>query len=227
MILIEYLTVSYPQNPKVIDGLDLSLASGFIHGLVGLNGTGKTTLLNSMYGLKKQDTGNITFKGEKLKKQYVSYLVTENFFYSNITAREYLSLFENAGFDTEKWNELFCLPLDKIIDGYSTGMKKKLAILGILKQDKPIMILDEPFNGLDIETARIIRSVLIKLKDKGKTIIVTSHIMETLTNLCDYIHYLENGKIRYSCDKGGFDRFEQEIFSAIETKNEKLIDELI
>ncbi len=227
MILIENLTVSYPQNPKVIDGLNLSLDRGFIHGLVGLNGTGKTTLLNTIYGLKKQDTGNITFKGEKLKKQYVAYLVTENFFYSHITAREYLSLFENTGFDTEKWNELFCLPIDKIIDGYSTGMKKKLAILGILKQDKPIMILDEPFNGLDIETARIIRSVLIKLKDKGKTIIITSHIMETLTNLCDYIHYLENGKIRYSCDKGGFDRFEQEIFSTIEARNEKLIDELI
>ena len=71
--VITNLTVSYPQNPKVIDGLNLSLDRGFIHGLVGLNGTGKTTLLNTIYGLKKQDTGNITFKGEKLKKQYVAY----------------------------------------------------------------------------------------------------------------------------------------------------------
>lgn len=227
MILIENLTISYTQNTKVIDGLNLSLSEGFIHGIVGLNGAGKTTLLNTLYGLKKQNDGSITFNGEKLRKQDVSYLVTENYFYSNITAREYLSLFKNSNFEIDKWNDLFSLPLDKVIDGYSTGMKKKLAILGTLKQDKSIMILDEPFNGLDIETARILRSILLKLKEKGKTIIITSHIIETLTNLCDYIHYLDKGKINYSCDKGGFDKFEQEIYRGIEVENEKIINALM
>jgi ABC-2 type transport system ATP-binding protein len=227
MISIEKLTVSYVKNFKIIEGLNLSLSDCLIHGIVGLNGAGKTTLLNTIYGLKKQDEGNVYLNGENLNKRNVSYLVTENFFYSNITGKEYLSLFINTNFEIEKWNELFNLPLDKIVDGYSTGMKKKLAILGSLKQDKSVIIFDEPFNGLDLETCRIIRSILLRLKEKGKTIIITSHIIETLTNLCDHIHYLEHGKIIQSCDKNGFKNFENELFKGIETKNEKLISELI
>ena len=136
-------------------------------------------------------------------------------------------MFKNKLYDIDNWNKLFLLPLDIIIDSYSTGMKKKLALMGILKQDKPIMILDEPFNGLDIETCRIIRQILLKLKERNKTIIITSHIIETLTNLCDDIHYLENGKIKYSKSKSDFKEFEQEIFASIENKNEELINELI
>jgi len=227
MITIKNLNVSYQLNKKVIDSLNLSLSTNSIHGIVGLNGSGKTTLLNAIFGLKKSDSGEILSEEQELTKKQISYLVTENFFYSNITGREYLSLFQNKKFDAKKWNELFSLPLDQVIDAYSTGMKKKLALLGILKQDKIIMILDEPFNGLDIETSRIIRSILLRLKEKGKTIIITSHIIETLTNLCDFIHFLENGKIKFSKDKAGFSAFERDIFESIEKKNVGIIKDLI
>ena len=227
MISIKNLSISYKKNENVIEGLNLQMQNNCIHGIVGLNGAGKTTLLNSIFGLKKHDKGEILFNKKKLSKRLISYLPTENYFYSNITGREYLNLFKNKEFDTEKWNLLFILPLDKVIDTYSTGMKKKLALLGILKKDKPLMILDEPFNGLDIETSRIIRSILLKLKDKGKTMIVTSHIIETLTNMCDYIHYLENGRIKHSIEKNEFKDFENEIFHSIENKNKELINELI
>jgi ABC-2 type transport system ATP-binding protein len=221
------LSISYDGKSKVLDLLNLSLNRNNIHGIVGLNGAGKTTLLNSIYGLTKIDSGEISCDGRNISKKDISYLVTENFFYSNITAREYLNLFSNPLFDVDKWNELFSLPLDNIIDSYSTGMKKKLALLGTLKQDKSIMILDEPFNGLDIETCRIIRSILLRLKDRGKTIIITSHIIETLTNLCDFIHYLENGRIKYSKHKLDFAEFERILFELIENKNVALINELI
>lgn len=227
MITIKDLNVSYKSDSKVLDSLCISLSKNNIHGIVGLNGAGKTTLLNAIYGLIEIDSGSLSCDGKNVTKKEISYLVTENFFYSNITAREYLSLFKNQKFNSDKWNGLFSLPLDRIIDGYSTGMKKKLAFLGILKQDKPIMILDEPFNGLDIETCRNIRSILLRLKDKGKTIIITSHIIETLTNLCDYIHYLENGTIKYSKEKHEFAEFERELFESIENKNIELITELI
>lgn len=227
MISIKDLTISYNDKSTVIDSLNLSLVRNNIHGIVGLNGAGKTTLLNSIYGLTKRNSGEVSCDGRNINKKDISYLVTENYFYSNITAREYLGLFKNPQFDLEKWNELFSLPLDNIIDNYSTGMKKKLALLGVLKQDKSIMILDEPFNGLDIETCRIIRSILLRLKDRSKTIIITSHIIETLTNLCDFIHYLENGKIKYSKDKLDFIEFERELFESIENKNVELITELI
>lgn len=227
MITIENLVVSYDKGHNIIDSLNLAISDNTINGIVGLNGAGKTTFLNSVYGLKSIDSGDIKFNERKINKKEVSFLETENYFYSNITGREYLSLFKNPDYDSDKWNQLFLLPLDTIVDDYSTGMKKKLALMGILKQDKPIMILDEPFNGLDIETCRIIRQILLKLRDRDKTIIITSHIIETLTNLCDYIHYLEKGKIKYSKDKSDFKEFEREIFASIEIKNEELINQVI
>jgi ABC-2 type transport system ATP-binding protein len=227
MITIENLVVSYEKSEPVIDLLNLMLSDNTINGIVGLNGSGKTTLLNAVYGLKRIDSGSVKHNHHKINKKEMSFLETENYFYPNITAREYLGLFKNPGYDVERWNKLFFLPLDTIIDDFSTGMKKKLALMGILKQDKPIMILDEPFNSLDIESCRIIRQILLKLKDRGKTIIVTSHVIETLTNLCDCIHYLEKGKIKYSKGKSGFEDFEQEIFASIANKNEELINELI
>ncbi|MFV0378120.1 MAG: ATP-binding cassette domain-containing protein [Mangrovibacterium sp.] len=226
MITISDLNVSYNGNNKVLYNLNLSLPEGLIHGIVGLNGAGKTTLLNTLFGLKKADLGTITRDNHPINRKSVSYLTTENFFFSNITGNEYLSLFKNSEFDTEQWNNLFGLPLNTIIDGYSTGMKKKLALLATLKQDKPIMILDEPFNGLDIETCRIVRMILLRLKEKNKTIIITSHIIETLTKLCDLIHYLDVGQIKFSRDKSGFYEFEKEVFDKIENDNIALIDKL-
>lgn len=227
MLTINKLNVSYNKSVNVIDNLCLTLSPKSIHGIVGLNGAGKTTLLNAVYGLKKSKSGTIKWNNKPISRKIISYLTTENFFYANITGKEYLNLFKNNEFDNQKWNELFLLPLNKIIDTYSTGMKKKLAIMANLKQDKTIMIFDEPFNGLDIETSRILRSILLKLKNNGKTIIITSHIIETLTNLCDQIHYLEKGHIEYSKQKNEFKEFEQQLFESIENKNNKLISKLV
>ena len=227
MITIENLSISYDKRKSVIDHLNLSLVEGQIHGIVGLNGAGKTTLLNAIFGFQKADEGSILWDNQKISKKSFAFLQTQNYFYSNITGREYLSVFQNPDFDIEKWNSLFHLPLDSHVDGYSSGMKKKLALLGVLKLDKPILILDEPFNDLDIESCHIIRLILLRLRDKKKTIILTSHIIETLTNLCDFIHYLEKGTIKSSRDKSGFSEFEREVFENIENMNSSLINELI
>lgn len=226
MIIIENLDVQYTAKVEVIKALDLKLPFNQIHGIVGLNGAGKTTLLNALYGLIKPSGGNITMHGLPLNKKNISYLQTENFFYANITGKEFLNIFMNPSFDVAQWNELFKLPLNNIIETYSTGMKKKLALLAVLKQDKPVMILDEPFNGLDLESARVLRSMLLNLKNH-KTIIVTSHIIETLTNLCDDIFYLEDGKIKFSRCKEEFMLFEKELYQSIEIKNQDLIAKLL
>ena len=227
MILIKNLKVSYRKDEPVLKDLNLKIDNKLIHGIVGLNGSGKTTLLNSIFGLKKIDAGEILFEEKKISKNDIAFLPTENYFYPYITGIEFLNIFKNSRFNTQKWNKLFNLPLDKIIASYSTGMKKKLALLSILKIDKPIMILDEPFNGLDLETSRVMRSVLLKLKEKGKTIIVSSHIIETLTNMCDFIHYLEDKKIKSNIPKNDFNKFEDEIFNSIEEKNKGIINDLI
>jgi ABC-2 type transport system ATP-binding protein len=227
MITINNLTVNYRKDENVIASLEIVFQDNTIHGIVGLNGAGKTTLFNTIFGLKQPLQGEILYNNQPVSKKEIAYLPMENFFYSNITGREYLMLFPDSAFNLNRWNELFLLPLDRIIDEYSAGMKKKLAILGVIKQNRPVMLLDEPFNGLDIEMCRILRLVLLKLKATGKTIIVSSHIMETLTNLCDCIHYLENGKIKYSKQKEDFEALEKEIFAVIEKDNTKIINELV
>ena len=227
MIRIDNLVVSYNRNTQVIDELNGRFVRHAIHGIVGMNGSGKTTLLNTIYGIKKADSGEILCDERPLAKESMAYLVTENFFYPNITGREYLALFRNKSFDTEQWNTLFRLPLAQIIDDYSTGMKKKLALMAILKMDKDIMILDEPFNGLDMETCKVIEMILQRLRAKGKTILITSHIIETLTNLCDEIHYLQDGRITMSKSKDEFPAFERDLMASIESRNEQLIDNLL
>ncbi len=227
MITIKNISISYNKNKKVIDELNLTLKDKLIHGIVGMNGAGKTTLLNSIFGIKNIDSGQILYNQEKISKKNIAYLPAENYFYSNITGKEYLSLIKNQYFDLNKWNQLFNLPLNKIIDTYSSGMKKKLALLFILKQNKPIIILDEPYNGLDIEMSNILYLILSALKNTGKTIIITSHIIESLTNICDYIHLLENGAIKYSTEKSEFENFRKNIFGSIQNKNLALINELI
>ncbi|MDR3218502.1 MAG: ATP-binding cassette domain-containing protein [Dysgonamonadaceae bacterium] len=225
MITIENLTVSYRKGVNVIDSLHLTIIDNTINGIVGLNGAGKTTLFNAIFGLIKKEKGEVFFNRQTITKKEIVYLPTENFFYSLITGREYLSLFGNS--DIDKWNSLFKLPLDTIIDDYSTGMKKKLALMGILQQNKPVIMLDEPFNGLDIESCHILKLILLRLKEAGKTLIISSHMMESLTNVCEYIHYLEAGKVKFSRNKEQFNELEKDLFSMIENENTEAIRELI
>ena len=220
MIIIKELTVSYGEK-IILENLSLELGAAKVHGLVGLNGSGKTTLLNTIYG-------TILYNDKPIRRSDISFLETENHFYSNITGREYLGLFKPFGKETdEAWNRLFKLPLDQIIDGYSTGMKRKLALMATLKQDKPIVILDEPFNGLDMEASRVLSMLIARLREKGQTIIVTSHILETLTGICDYIHCLNDRKIQFSRKKDEFGDIDGEIFSNMEAVYTEAINEIL
>ncbi|MDR0505807.1 MAG: ATP-binding cassette domain-containing protein [Dysgonamonadaceae bacterium] len=225
MISIKNLTVSYKKNVTVIDSLDLTVNNHTICGIAGLNGAGKTTLFNAVFGLIKKDKGEVFLDGQTLTKKDIAFLPTENFFYPLITGREYLKLFNSSGID--KWNSLFKLPLDTLIDDYSTGMKKKLALLGVFIQNKSVIMLDEPCNGLDVESSHILKLILLRLKEAGKTLIISSHIMELLTNVCDCIHYLESGKVKLSRNREQFNELAEYMFAIIEKGNTKTINELI
>ncbi|MDR1403188.1 MAG: ATP-binding cassette domain-containing protein [Tannerellaceae bacterium] len=225
MITIKEFTVGYQKGFNVIESLNLTINDNTINGIAGRNGSGKTTFFNAVFGLIKKEKGEVLLNGQKLTKKEIAYLPAENYFYSFITGREYLSLFDD--YEIDKWGCLFKLPLDVIVDDYSTGMKKKLALLSVVKQNKQIIMLDEPFNGLDIESCHILKLVLLRLKEAGKTIILSSHIMESLTNICDYIHYLESGKVKFSRNKNQFNELEKDLFSMIESENTDIIKKLI
>lgn len=229
MISIVDLKAGYSSN-EVIRGLNLNLASGMVHGLVGLNGSGKTTFLKCLAGLHKPTSGSIKKEGGMLKRNEVSFLETEPYFYHGITGREYLSLFRSVNgvqFGIDDWARLFSLPLDALIDGYSTGMKKKLGILGILKLNRPVILLDEPFNGLDLESVRILTTLLQNWTGPERMILITSHILDTLKDCCPVIHYLRNGVISQSFTGDEMKNMEHIVFRDVDAGLQETIKGLI
>lgn len=229
MLTIHDLHVSYHKGNEILKGITLSMESGKIHGLVGLNGAGKTTLLNTLYAFIRPQGGSVSYNGHTLQRKEIAFLETEHFFYPYMTGQEYLNLFPtgNTGFDQDRWKQLFALPLTDITESYSTGMKRKLALLAVLKTDKPILILDEPFNGLDLESSHLLTMILTSLREKGKTVLITSHIYETLTSSCDLIHHLDSGQIAGSYPEEKFGELQELLHTTIERRAMTLIKELI
>lgn len=229
MLIIENLKAGYGSEKEILKGINLSMETGKIHGFAGLNGAGKTTLLNALYSFVQPTTGTILYQDAPLQRKEIGYLEAESYFYPYISGSEYLELFPagTADFKLEDWSQLFQLPLHDITESYSTGMKKKLALLAVLKMNKPILIMDEPFNGLDLEGAHLLSRLLLSLREKGRTILITSHIYETLTSVCDSIHYLQNGVITASYAKDQFETLQLLLHSTIEQRSKQLINNLL
>jgi ABC-2 type transport system ATP-binding protein len=226
MISIAQLRVQYGAQ-VVLHDVTLDLPPG-IHGIVGLNGSGKTTLLNTLAGFLRP-TGGTVMAGEKpLTGRAVGFLETNPFFYPRTTGREYLELFRlaNRAFDVEGWNRLFALPLDRLVDHYSTGMRKKLAFLGVVCLDRPVVILDEPYNGVDLESYRTMKQVIGMLNDDSRVILITSHVLESLTSLCDHIHHLHNGRMGLSATRDDFPGLESRLFKNEDQQTGSLLEAL-
>lgn len=209
MVSIEGLHAGYGPR-EVIAALDLALPAGEVHGVVGPNGAGKTTLLETIYGFVRARAGRIALNGERPGPRNTAYLPTENHFYPRMTGREYLRIFRARApeFDTDAWAELFAVPLDRLVDEYSAGMKKKLALIATLSLNRPAILLDEPSNNLDVESNLLLVQVLRRLAEAGRVVLVTSHILEALTGACDRIHLLEGGRIARSFGPAEFGAIE-------------------
>ncbi len=228
MLEIKNLEVAYGKN-KILKGVNLSADSGMIHGVLGINGAGKTTLFKTIYGFKKPNAGTVLYRQQALKNDDIGYMETACYFYPLMTGMEYLKLLGigNQDFSIEKWNELFELPLHEYVENYSTGMKKKLAFIGVIAMDRPILILDEPFNGVDIESNEKILQLLLRLKSTNKIIIIASHIIESLTRICDKINLLENRVIKTTYERSDFSILEKELKDKVKIKIDEALDGLI
>jgi len=214
MITTKSIHKSYGNN-KVLKNINLSFNKGEITGIVGENGAGKTTLFKCIAGLENYK-GEIKYTNGILKNT-TGFLYTNPYFLSKITGLEYLQLLCNARNMKVKNIEdknIFDLPLNQYADTYSTGMKKKLALTAVLLQDNEVFILDEPFNGVDIQSNIVIKEVLEKLKELDKIIILSSHIFSVLTETCDLLHHLKDGEIIKSVKKGKFEIIENEMKQA-------------
>lgn len=209
MIKVQSLSKSY-GSIQVLKQIDLSFEPGTINGIVGVNGAGKSTLFRCLAQLEPCD-GTVQYEGGKLK-DVTGFLETSPYFLSYMTGREYLRLFcqaRNLSIASLNNKNVFDLPLDRYAASYSTGMKKKLALTAILLQKNEVFILDEPFNGVDLQSNLLILEVMEKLKSLNKIVILSSHIFSTLSTICDHIHHLEEGKIVRSGNKDEFPAIEE------------------
>jgi len=211
MITIEKLSKYYGKK-QVLKDINMSFKKGQVYGIVGENGSGKTTLFRCICGLEKYN-GEIKSDFEVLKN-HLGLLMTEPFFFSKITGNEYIRLLGNArnrSIENIGENNIFDLPLKQYASTYSTGMKKKLALTGILIQDNEVLLLDEPFNGVDIQSNVLISEIIKRWKLSGKTIILSSHILGSLSELCNQIHILDAGTISRTVNQSEFESLNQEM----------------
>ena len=211
MIKIEKLSKFYGKK-QVLNSIDLEFMKRKIYGIVGENGARQTTLFRCISRLENYK-GNITSDYNKLK-DHLGLLLTEPFFFSKITGKEYIRLLANARqkkLTNIEDKNIFDLPLNQYASTYSTGMKKKLALTAILLQENNVFILDEPFNGVDIQSNLIITEILKRFKKLEKTVIISSHIFSTLANTCDEIYLMKNGEIIKKVEQVDFNKLENEM----------------
>lgn len=200
------------NNKIVLERIFQDYSRKSIHGILGENGSGKTTLFHCITNL-------IPFKGKPMIPENVAfgYLPSELYMYPLITGYEFLQFYIKAKqkkyqkLEVNKFNELFELPLKEYASDYSTGMMKKLYLLGLILQDNDILLLDEPFNGLDFKSCSFLTALLCNLKDQGKTLFIASHDIKNLFLYADTISLIEDKNIKFYPNQSTFHEVENSI----------------
>ena len=201
----------------VLDGLDLSIKKGGIFAILGPNGSGKTTLIKCLLGMVIPNAGDINFKSESVLKNWdyrnnLNYLPQIANFPPNLTVIELISMVKNLRPKKSKEQELIELFglesfLNKKLGNLSGGTKQKVNIVLTFMFDSELIILDEPTTGLDPIALIHLKELIHKEKEKGKTILITTHIMSVVDELADEIVFLLDGKIYF---KGSIDALKKQ-----------------
>lgn len=210
MIEISNLTKKYGQF-KALDELTLSLDEGTVFGFVGANGAGKSTTFLILATLLQPTSGTVTINGVDVTKKpeeirkLIGYMPDFFGIYDQLKAHEYLDFYgASYGIPVEKRNQLITELLELVnltdkreayVDSLSRGMKQRLCLARSLIHDPKVLILDEPASGLDPRARVEMRDILRSLKSLGKTILISSHILPELAEMCDEIGVIDNGKL--------------------------------
>ncbi|MFC1586804.1 ABC transporter ATP-binding protein [Planctomycetota bacterium] len=210
MINIERLTKCYDKL-KAVNDLSMHVGAGSVHGLLGANGSGKTTTLKCIVGLLKPDSGSIAVNGidisadpVQVKRQF-GYLPENQFLYPELTAEEYLRFIgrlrgiadAEVCAHADRFFKVFNLEevRNAMIGSYSMGMKKKTALAGSLIGEPPLLILDEPTNGLDPPTVYLFKEIIRELEKRGTTVLIASHNLPFLENLAGGFTLIDQGRV--------------------------------
>lgn len=210
MLRIEHLTKTYGEK-KAVDDLNLHIAPGEIYGFIGHNGAGKTTTLKSAVGILRFDEGEIFIDGKSVKddpvacKKELAYIPDNPDLYDYMTGIKYLNFIADI-FDVDealraeridKYAELFEIKKDlaQSVASYSHGMKQKLAIIAAWLHAPKLIVMDEPFVGLDPKAAHILKGMMREICDNGGAIFFSTHVLEVAEKLCDKVAIIKGGKL--------------------------------
>ena len=210
MLQIEHLTKTYGEK-KAVDDLSLHILPGEIYGFIGHNGAGKTTTLKSVAGILRFDAGEIRIGGTSIRtdplacKRKLAYIPDNPDLYDYMTGIQYLNFIANifgvSAADRQvrirELAERFELTNDlaQPIAAYSHGMKQKLAIISAWLHQPRLIIMDEPFVGLDPKAAHLLKGMMRELCDRGGAIFFSTHVLEVAEKLCDKVTILRAGKL--------------------------------
>ena len=210
MLKIEHLTKTYGEK-KAVDDLSLHIHAGEIYGFIGHNGAGKTTTLKSVAGILQFDGGEILVGGKSVRpqplecKKMIAYIPDNPDLYEYMTGIKYLNFIADIfGVSAQarqervrKYADLFELTADlaQPIAAYSHGMKQKLAIISAWLHEPKLIIMDEPFVGLDPKAAHILKGMMRELCSAGGAIFFSTHVLEVAEKLCDKVAIIKGGKL--------------------------------
>lgn len=204
MLEVEKLSANY-GNLEVLKEITFSLKKGEKIGILGVNGAGKTTMFNTLFYLNHSKH---FFKnnGTIVKQDDIAYIESENEFYPFLTVKEFLQLVCDKNMELSiTLCDAFSMPMDNLTNTLSTGQKKKLAIIANLIVDKNIYFFDEPFNGLDFESYEMLQKLLMSSFFRTKYVIISSHILDSLSSICDEILLIKDGRIAKVFNQAHFD----------------------
>lgn len=210
MLKIEHLTKTYGEK-KAVDDLSLHIHAGEIYGFIGHNGAGKTTTLKSVAGILQFDGGEILVDGKSVRtqplecKKMIAYIPDNPDLYEYMAGIKYLNFIADIfGVSAQarqerirKYADLFELTADlaQPIAAYSHGMKQKLAIISAWLHEPKLIIMDEPFVGLDPKAAHILKGMMRELCSAGGAIFFSTHVLEVAEKLCDKVAIIKGGKL--------------------------------
>lgn len=210
MLKIEHLTKIYGDK-KAVDDLSLHISPGEIYGFIGHNGAGKTTTIKSCCGILQFDAGEIFVDGIDLKadpmgcKRKLAYIPDNPDLYDFMTGIQFLNFVADIfGVDADarqtrirKYADMFELTNDlaQPISAYSHGMKQKLAVISALIHEPKLIIMDEPFVGLDPKASHLLKTTMRELCDNGAAIFFSTHVLDVAEKLCDKIAIIKGGKL--------------------------------
>lgn len=211
MLEIKNLYKTYPGGKKALNDVNISINDGEIFGFIGHNGAGKTTTIKSVVGILTFDSGEILINGMDIKerpmecKQITAYIPDNPDMYEMLTGIQYLNFISDIYKINKndrknlinKYADMFLLTdnLGDIISTYSHGMKQKLALISALIRKPKLLILDEPFVGLDPKASYLVKETMKELCSNGTSIFFSTHVLEVAEKLCDKIAIIKNGEI--------------------------------